>query len=284
MSIKAMVAVWERSKQKGSALLLELYLANCAHDDGSSIYPSVKTMARHTRLSERSVQYALRDLEASGEIRREGLSPRGTPSYSIGVQILQGGAKYDTEGVQPVAPDPSVRDPSDLKRSPLYPPAFEELWKLYPERAGSNPKRAAYASYSATITRYAGRGISGEVPTGSGIVWSQVHAWIQAGLERYVAYLQATGKTATEYVMQMSRFCGRDEPWREDWRIPVGRAGRRAEQERINNDLRDLWQGKDHVPETGNRTCSPPHRGLSELDSAESDPWPIRRPTGRVRV
>lgn len=43
-------------------------LANHADPDGRNAFPAVATLVRYTRLSERSVQYALRKLEALGLI------------------------------------------------------------------------------------------------------------------------------------------------------------------------------------------------------------------------
>ena len=60
--------VWESSKQKGSSLLLLLAIADHAHDDGTGAYPSIDALAKKTRMSVRNTQYALRRLEASGEL------------------------------------------------------------------------------------------------------------------------------------------------------------------------------------------------------------------------
>lgn len=95
-----MTAVWEHSSQKEGSLLVLLALADCAHDDGSMAFPSVKTLAHKARMSERNARYCLRALEASGEIIPEGHHISGTTVYRIalplkelGGQILPGG-KY----------------------------------------------------------------------------------------------------------------------------------------------------------------------------------------------
>ena len=68
MSIKVMNYVWENSQQKGSSLLLLLAIADHAHDDGTGAYPSIESLANKTRMSVRNTQYALRRLEAAGEL------------------------------------------------------------------------------------------------------------------------------------------------------------------------------------------------------------------------
>ncbi len=70
----------------GSRLVL-IVLAEHAGPDGRNAYPSVNTIARRARLSRRSVQYALRELENLGCItlthRRDG----GTNVYRVNTDI-----------------------------------------------------------------------------------------------------------------------------------------------------------------------------------------------------
>jgi len=54
MSIREMSRVWADSKQKGSALLLLLAIADNANDDGIC-WPSTKTLSHKTRMTERNV-------------------------------------------------------------------------------------------------------------------------------------------------------------------------------------------------------------------------------------
>ena len=113
MSIKVMTAVWECSNQKGSALLLLLAIADFADDDGYA-YPSVQTLAKKARASERNTHYLLKHLQASGELEiRRNEGPRGCNlcrvQSSVGVQPgVLGGATQRHKGVQPVAPKPSL--------------------------------------------------------------------------------------------------------------------------------------------------------------------------------
>ena len=89
-------AVWERSKQHGGYLLVLLALADFADDQGCA-WPSVATLSRKARLSERQTRRALRhrikegeivSLGSVGEIRSAGLAKfRKARSTVIAYQI-----------------------------------------------------------------------------------------------------------------------------------------------------------------------------------------------------
>lgn len=67
MSIKIMTRVWESSKQKGSALLTLLALADWANDYGSSWY-GMKSIAGRTRLSVRNEQRIIAALNETRDL------------------------------------------------------------------------------------------------------------------------------------------------------------------------------------------------------------------------
>jgi Helix-turn-helix domain len=67
MSIKVMTEVWESSSTKGGARLVLLALADYANDEGYC-HPGVERLAVKSALTERNVQFILRDLEARGEL------------------------------------------------------------------------------------------------------------------------------------------------------------------------------------------------------------------------
>lgn len=124
MSIHPLSWVLKNSESTGGCRLVLIVLADHAHDDGSNAYPSVATMAREARMSERAVQYALRKLEEAGEIVKTGVHPAGMTMYALtlqatlGAQILHPadsapGAPSGSAGVQPVAPEPSVEPSKD---------------------------------------------------------------------------------------------------------------------------------------------------------------------------
>jgi len=74
---------------------------------------------------------------------------------------------------------------------------FEEVWKLYPKRRGSNPKKSALKAYQARRR--------------SGVKALD----LKAGVMRYRDHLTLEGRVHTSYVKQASTFFGPDEHWAE---------------------------------------------------------------------
>lgn len=66
MSIKISTLVWQHYPAGGRELLTALAYADHAHDDGTSIRPSVAYVAKKTRQSERTVQRYLASMRQSG--------------------------------------------------------------------------------------------------------------------------------------------------------------------------------------------------------------------------
>jgi hypothetical protein len=110
-----MTAVWDHSTHEQGTLLVLLALADHAHDDGTGARPSNATIQKKSRLKERQVRYALRALEASGEIVPDGRHSSGATIYrivlpGIGGQLLPGA---NTAPQQPTAPPPGNPVPLD---------------------------------------------------------------------------------------------------------------------------------------------------------------------------
>jgi hypothetical protein len=84
MSVRVLAWVFDHSpvEHRGDLLVL-LVLADHAHDDGTSAYPSVEKIARKARLTRRGTQVALRRLERVGAIEPAGKGPRGTTAYRV---------------------------------------------------------------------------------------------------------------------------------------------------------------------------------------------------------
>lgn len=83
MSIHCMSTVWRESKAEGTALLLELAIADHARDSGWA-WPGIESLAKKTRMSVRAVQYIIRDLEEMGELAVETQTgPKGTNMYLL---------------------------------------------------------------------------------------------------------------------------------------------------------------------------------------------------------
>ncbi len=68
MSIKLSAIVWEESVTAGSALLTMLAIADWCHDDGTGAHPTVSQLATKTRLSDRSIQRIIVEIEDLGEV------------------------------------------------------------------------------------------------------------------------------------------------------------------------------------------------------------------------
>lgn len=119
--------IWHAYPQGGSELLLMLALADHADDTGDRIYPSVQTMARKTRMSERTVQYLLRRMQERGWLLlvEPGGGRNRTARYRIVIEAIgnsadfapnRKGCKQEQERVQKstgngataVAPEPPV--------------------------------------------------------------------------------------------------------------------------------------------------------------------------------
>lgn len=119
MSVKVMGLVLETtvrsfSGRKGQPLgnghkLLLLALADHAHHDGTSVFPSIATLVDMTEQSERAVQYQLRDLEAAGLLRKVRQASRYRPTeYAILIEALGVHDVHPTDeqpGVQPETPE-----------------------------------------------------------------------------------------------------------------------------------------------------------------------------------
>lgn len=101
MSISVMADVWANSKSKGSSLLVLLAIADHAQDKTRDAWPSVEYLAKKSRLSVRSVQYIIRQLEKLGElvvVKRAGYN--NVNIYIVGCKECM--VQIDDQVVQPV--------------------------------------------------------------------------------------------------------------------------------------------------------------------------------------
>ncbi|MBL1981105.1 hypothetical protein ELI71_32340, partial [Klebsiella pneumoniae] len=70
----------------------------------------------------------------------------------------------------------------------IYPNEFEQVWSVYPRRAGGNSKSDAFKAWNARIRD------------------GTTTAEILAGVERYAAFVKAEGILNTQYVKQAKTF------------------------------------------------------------------------------
>ncbi|MFP2239927.1 hypothetical protein ACLEX4_15540 [Pseudescherichia vulneris] len=101
-------------------------------------------------------------------------------------------------------PPDEVPHPGDLAQSKKnkYPTEFEEVWLVYPKRAGGNSKSEAFKAWKARIK--------------SGVAQQE----ILNGVLRYAAYVVGTGKLNTQYVKQAATFFGPSNHYEDEWNIP----------------------------------------------------------------
>lgn len=99
-----------------------------------------------------------------------------------------------------------------------YSEDFEAAWKAYPKRAGGNSKPDAWAAWAARLKE-------GVEP-----------AALLAGVQRYAAFVQSTGKAGTEFVLQASTFFGPTERWVDEYSAPVAAVPQKAGWERAKED------------------------------------------------
>ncbi len=238
MSVKVMALVWDHYPRGGNELLVMLKLADHADHDGDRVFPAVSSIAKLSRVSDRTVQRALRTIEKRGwlvlvkettgrpgEARRyrvpveripQGVESRVSkchPSGGVTAEVVTGDKSRKTGDIA-IAPKPSLtsttKEPSVLgdsaaphgKASLRDPdPSFQEAWAAYPQRSGNNPKLDAIKAWSARRKE----GVKPEL--------------MLAGVTRYAAWCRATEKWGTEYVMRASTFFGPSKPY--DQGFPV---------------------------------------------------------------
>jgi DNA-binding transcriptional ArsR family regulator len=91
VSIHLSSVVWRTALGGPSIKAVAMKLADCAHDDGTNIYPSVATIARETEISPRTVQYAIRDLITLGIlvlVEEGGKGRKSTTVYRFDLDVL----------------------------------------------------------------------------------------------------------------------------------------------------------------------------------------------------
>lgn len=117
-----MAAVLERLNLSGGKLLLAVAIANHADADGTSIYPSVPTLAYYTRQDVRTVQRQIGVLIDVGwlELVRERLPGLQTNEYRISPTWVRG-------GILPGLPDREQRVGKSRRRGSAIrrPPALD---------------------------------------------------------------------------------------------------------------------------------------------------------------
>lgn len=134
MSVQALTWVLENSESRLGPRHVLISIANHADRLGKGAYPSIRTIAREARLSEREVQYAIPVLVKSKELSVEkGKGPGGTNVYSL--PRMRRGAKF--AGAQSLQVQTGVQNPPrnkeltkatvSTKTHPKVPPSPERV-------------------------------------------------------------------------------------------------------------------------------------------------------------
>lgn len=163
MSAEAVTVVLHHSKTEGTHKLVLWGIAN--HHSDSGAWPSIATLAKYAKVSERRVQQIIRDLSRIGEIAIEEQGGLGqhqykTNRYWILIQcppdcdgslnhktgVKSGAVRgeiQDTSGVKPVSPELNKELNNNLS---IESKQFDEFWKEYPRREGKKPAFKAFRS------------------------------------------------------------------------------------------------------------------------------------------
>jgi hypothetical protein len=96
-----------------------------------------------------------------------------------------------------------------------YSADFDEMWKRYPARSGSNPKSKAWGAVRSRLAEYVPIEVLG------------------AGLDRYIAYVEAEGMLGGTFVMQAARFFGVNKEYENEWKVSEKTTAPRTDQDWI---------------------------------------------------
>lgn len=125
MSVKLIASIWDdQTITNRSHLLVLLVVADQSKDDGEGCWPSIDTIARKTRLSQRTVQDCLSELKRDGRLSIEyGKGCNGTNVY----RLSTGGCNFRTPqsgGANNAARlHPNRKEPEGtVKRKEIIPP------------------------------------------------------------------------------------------------------------------------------------------------------------------
>lgn len=164
MSWQTTTAVTAGSRHKGSNLLTLLMLANYSDPAGGNIFPSIARLAKDCRMSERGVQYCIKKLKDSGELKEDGTGVNGVKRYRIDHAKLREGAKIagckeTPEGVQNPVSGGEAAFTLSISEHPNKNHGFEAFWKAYPkknakgdaEKAWKNIPAADYPAIMASV-------------------------------------------------------------------------------------------------------------------------------------
>lgn len=152
MSVVVSAWVLRHSEERLGNRLVLLVLADHANSDGTNVWASVETIARHARMSGRQTRSCLRTLEASGAVERTGVSSHGTNVYRV---VMEGGEessappeKYDRRGgeIEQGGRSDFSAEPRSLEQPTMEPSRKTERargWKVNGKRVAPEEEQFA---------------------------------------------------------------------------------------------------------------------------------------------
>jgi hypothetical protein len=126
-----------RNRRDASSLTIVLVgLANHADPDGRNAFPSLATLSRYTRLAERSVRYALRELQKLGLI--EGSDPEIVAAYVKRADRRPNGYDLAVHRREPAVDKPAVAVDNSLNEGRCLPPVDQDERQTRPVRGANS--------------------------------------------------------------------------------------------------------------------------------------------------
>jgi DNA-binding transcriptional regulator YhcF (GntR family) len=123
MSVKVMALCWDVRFCSSSRKAVAVAIADHVDDQGEHAFPSVARLAEKTELSERTVQYALRDLEALGLLvitDQGGKGAKDTREWRFDMTLLRNLAERNCEIIDDKgADDAPIEGAIDAPMAPL---------------------------------------------------------------------------------------------------------------------------------------------------------------------
>lgn len=189
-------------------------------------YRKIRT-AEDRREYMRLYQQARRAAEKSGAVNLSTTRKQNKPIVEVNAQakvdaeesLLWDAVKADVIDSQRKS---SVSANTEAEAEAEAGTTWDAIWAAYPKRAGGNSKTAALKAFTARVK-------SGVDPVD-----------ILAGVQRYAAYLAATGRVGTEYVKQAATFFGPNEHWAEPWDVPTVA---NAASQKVNQNVASITEG-----------------------------------------
>ena len=251
MSIKVMTTVWADAPYQGGALLILLSMADWADDNGYC-WPSVRTLAKKSRQSERNVRKCLARMKEDGAVSVEpNAGPHGVNRYQIkfrqfkdcgnqkraalssGVNAVQS-EKCGTSPLSSVptggergSPNTSVDtlvEPSVTRRSVLV----ADLYRRYPKKVG---KAEAFKAIGNAIVAVAKAGATDTHPDFVGDEQAAAQ-WLGSRVDLYAQSAQARQPDRSKVPYPASWFnAGRYDDDTTQWEYVGFENGSRGQQQ-----------------------------------------------------